>query len=291
MTNEKVIYSPAECVAAFCELMNERAKRIGMKNTVFRDPVGINNDLTARDMVYCISEAYKYSALDGIWNKAEWEVDVKGENPRKEKVVSTVVASDVSHIFTDKYKIIGGKTGTLSRCKAYNLTAITEAPDGERLAFTVYYADEPNTAEKHRFLAAKEAVDAAILAHKGEDNSDCEVCAKYVAVAKISDDGVEFLYEKDADTVCQGASTSKIMTAMLALDYIGNLDEKLEIIAEDNEALASYTGLGNFKQSVFFDKDVITLRDALYAALLPSNNLCPMLIARIVGEKILRERE
>lgn len=288
MTEEKISYTPAECVASFCELMNERARKLGMKNTVFRDPVGINNETTARDMVYCLFEAYKYRALDTIWNADKREVDIKGENPRKATVVSTVVASDVSHVFTDKYKVIGGKTGTLSRCKAYNLAAITEAPDGEKLAFVIYYADEPNTAEKHRFLAAKEALDAALVAYDGRDNSDCDVCAGHVAVAKLSDG--EFLYEKAADEICQPASTTKIMTAILALDYIGDLDTPLSIIGEDNAALGRFGELGNFKQSVFSGGDIITLRDALYAALLPSNNLCPMLIARIVGEKLLREK-
>lgn len=67
------------------------------------------------------------------------------------------------------------------------------------------------------------------------------------------------------------------MTAITALDYMTNLDEK--IVVQESDITF---GMGNY----FNIGDIITFRDALYSMMLPSSNTCATAVARTAGERI-----
>lgn len=286
IASEKVKYSAKECIDAFCEKMNERAQKYGMTDTLFRDPCGVNNTSSASDIMRLLVQASAYTELYGIWGAPSHIVDVAGKNARKQEVVSTVVSAPDSHVLYDSYKIVGGKTGTLSRYSAFNLAVITEDADKNRYACAILYADEPNGSEKNRFEAARSAMEAAL---KGKG----EACAQSASVCRLPRElergqvpTLSTLYEKGAHIQCQPASTSKLMTAILTLECFEDLDTELEF----TEELISVIPAGFFGKD-FFDGDKISLRDAFYAMLLPSSNVCAYLLAQYTGRAFLEAKE
>lgn len=78
------------------------------------------------------------------------------------------------------------------------------------------------------------------------------------------------LYDKDARTPLPPASTTKILTALLAIER-GNLDEVVEVALDDRRYWGSVMGLVN--------GDRFTLRDLLYGLMLPSGNDAAYVIA------------
>jgi D-alanyl-D-alanine carboxypeptidase len=90
----------------------------------------------------------------------------------------------------------------------------------------------------------------------------------------------KFLFEQNADTQILPASVTKVITSMVMLDYVKDLDETIEFISSD---LIGGSG------AVFDTGDVITYRDSLYALMLPSSNMTGQAIARCVGKKILEK--
>ena len=82
---------------------------------------------------------------------------------------------------------------------------------------------------------------------------------------------------KDAETQYYPASMTKLMTAMVVLDYC-KLDEKMTIKTSDIQG-----GSG----PVYADGDTMTIYDAVLAMLLPSSNTLAVALSRFVGNKIL----
>ncbi|MGP5563701.1 phage tail-collar fiber domain-containing protein [Vreelandella alkaliphila] len=89
---------------------------------------------------------------------------------------------------------------------------------------------------------------------------------------------VKTLYEKGADEVLKPASVTKVMTSMLMLDHVNDLQETMMMHDGDQTG-----GSGN-NLSV---GDIITYYDALHNMLLPSSNVTTKVVARTIGQKIL----
>lgn len=82
------------------------------------------------------------------------------------------------------------------------------------------------------------------------------------------------LFEKDAHTPRPPASTTKILTALLALEH-GDLDTEIEVRLDDRRYWGSVMGLVN--------GDRFTLRDLLYGLMLPSGNDAAYVIATAIA--------
>lgn len=82
------------------------------------------------------------------------------------------------------------------------------------------------------------------------------------------------LYGKNEDIIRPMASTTKIMTCIIALEY-GNLSD--EVIASQNAASQPKVHLGVYKGEKFL------LKDLLYSLMLESHNDAAMMIAEHVG--------
>ncbi len=289
-------YAAAECVRAFCEKMNEKAAGIGMTGAAFHDPAGIGNFASARDILRLLVHASGYEAIYDIWNTPRYVAKLKGPNAREMELVSKTVAGDASPYLTDHYRVMGGKGGTLTRYKAFSTAVLVEVPGSDDwLACVVMYADEPNDQPKNRFAAAKQAVDAALIKYydKDADNSSASVCAANAAVCRLpvhnprayAHAELPLLYEKAADEVKMPASMSKLLTTILTLEY-APLHDRITVTQEDIDLLQSGFYVEDLKPG-----DVLTVKDALYALLLPSSNSAAFVLGRFVGEKILAECE
>lgn len=67
-------------VGAFVAAMNRKAQELGMTNSRFLDPTGLNsgNVSTARDLAKMVTAAYKYSAIREASTTSEAKFDVRG---------------------------------------------------------------------------------------------------------------------------------------------------------------------------------------------------------------------
>ena len=92
-------------------------------------------------------------------------------------------------------------------------------------------------------------------------------------------DSGEVLYEKNADAKASIASLTKIMTALVALENIDNLDERIILTAEDFKGLAE----ANAVTAGFTKGEVVTYRDLLYGLLLPSGADAAKALARNIS--------
>ena len=90
------------------------------------------------------------------------------------------------------------------------------------------------------------------------------------------------LYEKNSEEKTSIASLTKIMTAIVVLDKVDNLDEKIKLTYEDFKGLAEENAaVAGFKVG-----QTVTYRDLLYALLLPSGADAAQALSRnIAGSK------
>ena len=101
------------------------------------------------------------------------------------------------------------------------------------------------------------------------------------AVYFINLDTGKGIYEKDADKKVYPASTTKIMTALLALENIPDLDTpQIELKLYIQNALS---GTGASLAGILRG-ETFTPRELLYAALLPSGNEAAMMLGDYVGD-------
>ncbi len=92
----------------------------------------------------------------------------------------------------------------------------------------------------------------------------------------------QILAEKNAEERIYPASMTKIMTAVLALERIENLDEHVTLSNEDFSNLYEQ----NASMAGFLPGEEVTYRDLLYGMLLPSGAECCLAVAnRIAGSE------
>ncbi len=94
----------------------------------------------------------------------------------------------------------------------------------------------------------------------------------------VSPDSGMVLYSKNADQKRYPASTTKIMTALLTLENVSNLDETVTSEAVDFENVTADSSNAGILLG-----EQVTVRDLLYALMLPSANEAAYMLARHVG--------
>ena len=92
-------------------------------------------------------------------------------------------------------------------------------------------------------------------------------------------DSGEVIYEKNSDEKVSIASLTKIMTALITIENVENLDERVILIENDFEGLIE----ANAVTAGFTKGEVVTYRDLLYGLLLPSGADAAKALARLVA--------
>lgn len=95
-------------------------------------------------------------------------------------------------------------------------------------------------------------------------------------------------YAKNADTEWYPASLTKILTAIVLLNYVPDLNEKVKVLQEDVDALVAY-GSGWYASDILAGETVSYL-DLLYYMFLPSSNIATQIVCRSVGARILKSQ-
>lgn len=286
------LFPASDRISVFCESMEVKAEQLGLSNTtLFRDPCGIANESSAADMLRCLIRANENATLREIFGTAHYTIAVGGKNPRELALDSTVLTDPDSHLLTDHYTVIGGKTGTLTPHKAFNLSVVVRIPDSDDcIACTVMYADDPNGGVHNRFQAAREAIDAAVAKYRNRDidalaASVCAQSAVACVVPPLAADEyhpqLDILFAKNVGKQRKPASMTQLVTAVIALEYLADLDEVVTVQRDVLDCIPSEYYAGDLQ-----DGDTLTVRDLLYAMMLPSGNAAAYILAAHVGEAI-----
>lgn len=99
----------------------------------------------------------------------------------------------------------------------------------------------------------------------------CEISTSAKAMVVLEGNTNEVLYENNKDTRLPMASTTKIITAILAIENCDNLDEKIDI---------SEKAIGIEGTSIYLKSgESLTMRELLYGLILASGNDCAVAIA------------
>lgn len=93
---------------------------------------------------------------------------------------------------------------------------------------------------------------------------DLDINSRNAIMYDISED--KLLYEKNSNEKVSIASLTKIMTCVVALENINNLDDTVKLTYKDFEGLLE----ANASQAGFKMGEVVTYRDLLYGLMLPS---------------------
>ena len=281
MENRKVLDPNVQGLYAFMNYLREKAVSIGMTSSIFGDPDGNSCNLTTtRDVANLLIYANAYEGIRGVWSQKRKELTILGPNARTLTVESTVILEELER----HYHILGGKTGLLGKTR--NLAAILEIPgSADKMVVVALGADGNIGEEGNRHQAVREIADAALIKYKNPsaDNSGEKVCCTN-AIAYLLPAGEEpaVLFEKNADALKIPASITKVLTAICCLDILGSLDAEITYKQFDITVCPWNTG-------EFLDGDRVTLEHALYALLLPSNDVTAFAVARCAGEALLQK--
>lgn len=124
-------------MASFIERMNEKALELGLQNTSFADPSGLNpNNLSsAFDLSHLITFAASDERIAGIMRTANYTV-------RTNKRVIPIHSTN-RLVMTGDVEVMGGKTGFISK-SGYCLATLLRLPQGNPIAVVVLGARSNN---------------------------------------------------------------------------------------------------------------------------------------------------
>ena len=137
--------------------MNEKAAELGMINTRFTDPAGLDDEAysTAADMVKLVRYALRYSA---IWNfsREQTAVIVSADGEFSREIKST---NQLLGVLSD---IVGGKTGYTDRALGCMILVVAAPNDSSDKIISIILGS------RERFTDMKKLVDWARIAYRWE---------------------------------------------------------------------------------------------------------------------------
>jgi D-alanyl-D-alanine endopeptidase (penicillin-binding protein 7) len=121
----------------FAEKMNEKAKEIGLLNTIMYEPTGLDerNISTASDVAKLVNYASLYPEIARITSLKEYTFKALNKK-RPRRIINT------NKLLFSKYHVLAGKTGYISE-SAYCLTTIVEDENGNKVTVVVLGASGP----------------------------------------------------------------------------------------------------------------------------------------------------
>lgn len=291
---------------AFFNYQAENAAKLGVevaKNIT--SAVGVTGVVHCEDMVRFGVAATQNPILSKIWSSTEYSTSYKKADGKTVNITvdHAVMALDQCKTWiTPYYKILGAKSGWLnytSETRPYyvcNCLVAVEGPNNTVLVGYVYNKRQDNGDDNvyhylnilYQILLNKsEGLPTAEL----EAQLACDSCAGVIIPADGSvPDGADFFSEesqyvhftKNSRELITTASTWKTFTCLTACRYFTEeqLDREITVLPDDLNSIGSVPA--------FEGGETITVRDALYFTMLPSSNICPTILGRVIGEELVR---
>lgn len=312
--NPQSSHTNAECLTRFISEMNKKAALLGMENTTFYDPVGIQplesipgfdlseypdvfvsanaNTITAMDALRMIIYARGVQPINDAWSISQFSLNWRnGITEKTETILSSVYNSPVYQSSIDEllasYDILGGKTGTwgYSPYKAFNLFIFARSKSTGKVYVVINMSTSTSYSESdNRFIDTKKVLD--LVDAGGDtplfDKGGCCVCElSDITPSWLNRADIGLLYSYNPTTVFHPASTTKVMTAILLCENVLDLDQSVTVQESDRMPPLLASGYN------FVAGDVLTLRDLLQCMMTESSCTSAMAIARVVGGILL----
>ena len=290
----------------FYKYMEEFAATLGIDvHGDITTAVGTTNIITTSDLCRIGIKGVHTDLLKNIWNAMSYTGEIiDGNGVARQVTVNNVVLNkdDCKKYITPYYTIVGTKSGGLNYENEYrsfinNLIMVVEGPDDTYIVGAI--ANQSEDAASRTYPSMKALFDLLVAKYYGQDTTEIEKDIISMAAAGViipkencEPDGYDWFgpnskyinYTKNAEHTITTASCWKTLTACTALSYITEADlQKLIYVGstELNDIASTPTFYGN---------EWITFEAALHYMMLPSSNVAPNVIARAVGEMMLRER-
>lgn len=287
-----------QCTNAFLSYMAEKCALYGMSGTVYANPSGLTTESQSTpqdEMKLAVAVAANRTALD-VWATPARDFTIGGNNARTLSIINNVMTFYGATIDAAGYKFLGGKGGSLTR-EGYD-RAGTLIVDIQGVAVALGLMARGQTQYNNIDKSAKELCDMVKASLNGQTptpgtnlNALVSGGGGYAACVIPNVPGAYANLESPADLLAREhsvsasptanripASTTKTMTMLCALDYMGNPYDLVTVKASDIS-----TGSG----STFYDGDILTMHDALRIMMMESSNTLANTIARETGRKIL----
>ncbi len=135
---------------AFTAEMNRKARSLGLTQTVFYEPTGLDNRnvSTAQEIAKIIHYAYQYPQIARITSERERKVAVVNRKGRLLQMANTNL------LILSPYEVLAGKTG-YTRAADYCVAALVQNSNGEKLAAVVL----GSPGDKLRFREIRKMID------------------------------------------------------------------------------------------------------------------------------------
>jgi hypothetical protein len=302
-------HTPEECHKLIVSEMNKKAKLLGMTNTFFNNPYGGNlygyNKTTARDLMKLTVHSYSYpKVMEYLSLKGSRNIPVYGTNERVYTLANDiqtdfdVAYANVHGSGTCPYQMLAGKGGGWSsnnpegvRVFAYTLIAQVEGKMVAGVVSRVSNGDTTHTGREYRLMAMIQLLDICAKKIKGETTSDEVTYAEYACATIIPENTrlwqnrtFTTLYEKNADTQFNPASTSKVMSALIIMDAGFDAFEYHDFVAEE---VAIDSGV-DFKAQI---GDILCVDDSMYLNLILSNGPNTLALSRHCANKMFKQKK
>lgn len=283
-TNVTIHQTKRDVIKLFINEMNKKAVTLGMTDTKFRNVNGFRANgqvTTVNDFLKLGLYSTGFSELLKIWGKKEHDVSIFGDFEREISISSTVKLNNL-----DRTEILlGGKTGTIGN-DIQNIFSVISDSDKEIYLIVVFGASGKN-AHQDRIQAVKELLNIARIERQNPTTHPHQLKRiEAGGVIKLplgnpffyTNSSLELLYGLNENKKVEPASLIKIMTAILLLENIDNLNQQVTIVPSD-----IIGGSG----PILHAGDRVSLLDILHLLMLPSSNTAAKTIARVVGQKLL----
>lgn len=280
-----------EKINAHIAMMNKYAEMFGAEDCYFGLPYG-EGKVSAKGMVHIGIAALANNIVASYWGKPEYLMEIRGENER----VSTIYCyiSNADHYprvakLSDRYTILGGKSGSNTESQEYTLVIVAKSKVDDSILVGCVLNSDHFTTESSTYSVMGDLFDLLERKRAGEsvDASTLECRSAYAVVLPRGGNPQNYNYNidlmsvgKSENTILNSHSIAKILTALVASDYVDR-DEYVEFTAEDDAAYSGPSG------SVFYVGDKIENMDYLVSSLLNSSSRSTIVLARQVGDKII----
>ncbi|MBD3333324.1 hypothetical protein GF356_10780 [candidate division GN15 bacterium] len=134
----------------FAKEMNRKVKKMGLENTVFFEPTGLDarNVSTAHEVAKILHYAFDYELIAHITSLKRYDCHVINRNDR------VVPMANTNLLVHSRYDVLAGKTGYI-RAADYCLTTLVRGNDAQRLTLVVLGAPR----DRIRFREARKLLD------------------------------------------------------------------------------------------------------------------------------------
>ena len=295
---------PSESVLSFVDAMNEHANTIGMLDTVFVNPTGLTtgNVSTPLDLLKLGLEYISDRERIMFWSRMNYVVNIYGQNKRTVNGLAYASGTAIyaSSSINKKYggKTLGIKGGSLTYEKdRYRGQIVLVDIQGHPYLVALLTSGEKGFSAMYKACGELiSIINASLLGEPcKEPRNNLDIVVKnggYAAVEVPPVLGVAYCYNYDtndlikrsnsfsenADVRLPVASVAKLMTAIVAMEYITDLNTPVSVLPVD--AQSSGSGIG------ILAGDILRFRDAANIMIMNSDNTIAEAIGRSVGQII-----